>query len=119
MSKEKAVDASGLGTKVVGATPSGLTKKVVSSIGRSIKTAFDQDGRVVVVKGLRFIPSSRVDLGGGTFQVMANTVVEVAASRGAPGRARSVDSVVTVGREGGTGQVLKGVKIPELDRLRA
>lgn len=105
-------------TTVVGATPTGVTKKVVASLGRQIKGVFGQNGKSVVVKGMRFIPSTKVDLGGGSFQVMANTVVEVAGSGGGSTRSQSVDSVVTVERVAG-GQVLKGVKIPSLERMVA
>ena len=119
MIKKSSTERSRTRTQVVGAVPSGVTKKVASSLGDQIKTAFVRNGKTVEVKGMRFIPSTKVDLGQGAFQVMANTVVEVAASEHAPKRSQSIDSVVTIGHQAKIGQFLKSLKIPSLDRMEA
>jgi hypothetical protein len=103
---------------IMGAEPAGVTKKVAAGVGRQIKQAFEVNGKRVRLKGMRFIPSTKIELGQGAFQVMANTVVEVAGAKLGEKRAESVDSVVTVDREK-SGQVLKAVKIPALERAQA
>jgi hypothetical protein len=103
---------------IVGAKPAGITKKVASGVEEQVKSAFGKSGKQVTVKGMRFIPSTKVDLGQGAFQVMANTVVEVAGT-GSHRREESVDSVVTVDRGERRSQTLRAVKIPSLDRAYA
>lgn len=116
MSKDTQALRNGAEMHVTGAVPSGLTKKVVSSLGKQVKDVFQRHGTDVSVKGMRFIPSTKVDLGEGAFEVLASTVVEVAGNGKAPARPEAFDSVITVGRLEHTGQVLKGVKIPALER---
>ena len=103
---------------IVGAEPAGITKKVASRVGRQIKDALSLGGNKVYIKGLRFIPSTKVDLGEGAFQVMANSVIEIAGPSGTRGRAESIDSIVTVHRERPNGQVLRAVKIAPADRTQ-
>lgn len=98
---------------IVGAEPTGVTKKVVAALGREITEAYRDKGRSVRLKGMRFIPSSRLDFGEGKFEVLANTVVEVEGQEGRPSRSEAVDAVLTIGRD--KGQVLSAVKIPALD----
>lgn len=102
-------------TRIIGAEPAGVTKKVATGLGMRIKDAFGKRGKHVKIKGMRFIPSTKVDLGQGSFQVMANTVVEVAGDKGKPARAQAFDSVLTVTHRTREGQTLEGVKIPSLD----
>lgn len=80
-----------------------------------IKEAFEKRGQHVRIRGTRFIPSTKVELGPGTFQVMANAVVEVAGAGGGPDRPRAFDTVLTVGRRPKAGQVLEKVEMPVLD----
>ncbi len=101
--------------RILGARSTGVTIKVAQALGQQIKGAYQRHGQKVRLKGMRFIPSSLVELGNGRFEVLANTVIEVAASGGRPSRSEAVDSVVTIDRES-AGQVLKDVKIPALDR---
>lgn len=104
-------------TNISGTKPSGVTKKVATRLGSRIKTAFSKEGKRVRIKGMRFIPSSKIDLGQGSFQVMANTIVEVAGIGGRPARVQAFDSVVTVTRQAGEGQMLESATIPPLDRV--
>ncbi len=97
--------------QVMGAKPAGVTMKVASGVERHILDQLGY-GKEVNLLNLRFIPSTKVELGKGEFQILANSIVE-----GTSGRAQSVDTVVTVGRKAQTGQFLRGVKIPSLDRL--
>lgn len=115
----KKVKASGknIGPRIVGAKPSGVAESIATGAGAQIVAAYGSKGREVKLRGLRFIPSSKIDLGHGTFQILANTVIEIGGSQGEPGRAQSVDSVVTIGRKHKNGQILQGVKIPALDRI--
>jgi hypothetical protein len=100
---------------IFGAKPTGVTKKVAVEFGREITEAYRDKGRTVRLKGMRFIPSSRTDFGGGAFEVLANTVIEVEGQEGRPARSEAVDAVLTIGK--GKGQVLRTVKIPALGRL--
>jgi hypothetical protein len=104
---------------VVGNVPAGVTKKAATGVGKSIRLAFKESGRTVRLKGMRFIPSTKVDLGKGSFEVVANTVIEVGGQNGQPARAASVDSVVTIGRDNSKSQVVMAVKIPALERAKA
>lgn len=101
-----------VGVHIVGAKPTGVTKKVAAALGREITEAYRDNGRKVRLKGMRFIPSTRMDFGPGKFEVLANTVVEVQGQGGRPSRSEAVDAVLTVGRD--KGQVLHDVKIPAL-----
>lgn len=94
----------------------GFTKSVAAGVEKTVRGAYELSGKQVRVKGTRFIPSTVVELGRGRFQVMANTVVEIAGQGGRPSRSEAVESVVTVGRKK-AGQVLDGVKIPAFERL--
>lgn len=102
------------GLNIVFAKPAGVTKKVAEALGRQIKGAYLEQGKKARPKGIRFIPSTRVDLGEGKFQVLANTVIEVAATDGRPSRSEAIDVVATIDRQQ-TGQVLTSVKIPALE----
>jgi hypothetical protein len=102
-------------TRIIGAEPAGVTKKVATGLGSRIKEAFGSRGKHVKIKGMRFIPSTKVDLGQGSFQVMANTVVEVSGANGRPARAQAFDSVVTVTHRTREGQTLEGVRFPSLE----
>lgn len=112
MSKDPKTSKAGA-VHVIGAEGTGVTKKVASHLSRRIKEAYGQSGKHVRLKGMRFIPSTKIDLGEGSFQVIANTVIEIASSSGAK-RAESIDSVVTIDGKKNTGQVLRDVKIPSL-----
>lgn len=98
---------------IVGAEPTGVTKKVAVALAREVREAYKGKGRKVRLKGMRFIPSSRMDFGEGKFEILANTVVEVEGQGGRPARSEAVDAVLTIGRD--KGQVLSAVKIPALD----
>lgn len=98
---------------IVGAKPVGVTKKVAEELGREIAEAYRGKGRTVRLKGVRFNPSSKMNLGDGQFEVLANTVVEVEGQEGRPARSEAVEAVVTIGRD--KGQVLRTVKIPALN----
>jgi len=115
MSNELASDSSSSSPNFVGLESSGVTRKVATGLGMRIKQAFGSRGKHVRIRGMRFIASTKVDLGMGSFQVMANTVVEVEGASGEPVRPRAFDSVVTVGQGTGDGQVLENVKLPALD----
>ena len=99
--------------RVLGAVPLGVTKKVTDAIIREVREQFQRDGRSVTVKAVSFIPSSRTETERGSFQVVANTVIEVIPQVGAAARAEALDSVVTVGRNGRT-QTLESLSIPTL-----
>jgi len=101
--------------RILGAASSGVNEKVVVGVGRQIREAYGEKGKEVRLKGVRFIPSTKVDLDDGAFQVMAKTVVEVSSGVDA-GRAEAVDSVVTIGRGKDEGQVLESVKIPYFEQ---
>lgn len=101
---------------VMGAEQAGITPQTASRVGDKIIEAYERRGRRVRVKGLRFIPSTKVELGQGMFQVMASTIVEGVSSVKGHGRAEAIDSVITV--SGSEGQVLETVKIPYLDQTR-
>ena len=109
--------AKGIGARIVGAKPSGVNDKIAKGAGVQIISAYGDKGKRIKLRGMRFIPSSKIDLGGGSFQILANTVIEIGGSSTEPGRAQSVDSVVTVGKKSKSSQILKGVKIPALDRI--
>lgn len=97
---------------IVGAEPIGITDKVARILGAEIETAYRKiKGREVQLKGMRFSPSSRVDLGDYQFQVLANTIVEVAGVDGRPNRSEALESVVTIGGKR-QNQSLKALKIP-------
>ncbi len=102
---------------IAGAQQAGITRKIASRVGDRIVEAFEQKGRRVRVKGMRFIPSTKVDFGQGAFQVMANTIVEAISPAGGPTRAEAIESVVTVSQA--RSQVLETVKIPFLDQMRS
>jgi hypothetical protein len=104
--------------QIFGAKPLGVTKKVASSVGSRIKNAFIQDGRIVTVKGTSFIPATKVQFGKDEFQVMANTVIEISSPGGTSKQSKSVDSVVTIGRDNGS-QILKRVEIPSRPEVEA
>lgn len=106
------VDTAKPGIHIVGAKPTGVTKKVAAALGQEIKKAYKGKGRTVRLKGMRFIPSSRMDFGEGKFEVLANTVVEVQGQAGRPSRSEAVDAVLTIGSD--KGQFLSAVKIPAL-----
>jgi hypothetical protein len=101
--------------RIIGAVSTGVTNKVATGLGISIREAFGRRGKHIKIKGMRFIPSTKVDLGKGSFQVMANTVVEIAGVNGAPVRPQAFDSVVTIARQPHSGQILESVKFPVLD----
>jgi hypothetical protein len=101
---------------ITGTTPAGVTKKVAAHVGREVKKAFSLKGRDVRLKGLRFLPSTKVDLGD-KFQLVANTVFEYRTPR-AEGRSGVVDSIVTIGKEKG-GQFVYSVTTPAVDALTA
>lgn len=101
--------------RILGATPLGVTKKVTDEIVRGLRNQLSRDGRSVTVKAMRFIPSSRIATEGGSFQVVANAVVEVKPGKDHSPHSEALDSVVTIGRAGGT-QKLEGLTIPSLQR---
>ena len=91
-----------------------VTRKVQKGIAKQIMAAYQAKGRDVRLKGMRFIPSTVIELGGGKFEVIANSVIEVQQPGGLPRRSESIDSVVTIDRLK-SGQELRGVKIPSLE----
>jgi hypothetical protein len=103
------------GFRVVGAAPLGVTKKVAADIVRAFREQLSQTGREVNVKAMRFIPSSRATTERGSFQVVANNFIEIVPGNNASPRYETLDSVVTVGRQGGV-QKLEGLTIPALQR---
>ena len=102
---------------IVGAEPVGITDQVARTLGGEIKAAYRKvKGREVQLQGMRFSPSSRVDIGDGQFQILANTIVEVAGVGGRPSRSEAIESVVTIdGKQ--RNQSLKNVKIPAFLRF--
>jgi hypothetical protein len=105
-------------TRIDGAVPLGLTKKVTDQIVKGIRRQFNEAGRSVAVKALQFSPSTRTTTETGSFQVLANTIVEVLNATGSQPRIEAMDSVVTVGRGAG-GQKLEALAIPRLQRVAA
>jgi len=103
-------------TGVIGAKTSGVTQKVASTVDKKVKSAFLSDGKLVTIKGTRYIPSTKVFLAKDLFEVMANTVIEVASIDSTDKSVKSIDSVVTVGRENNS-QVLKNFNIPSLEKI--
>jgi hypothetical protein len=101
--------------RVLGAESLGVTKKVTAEIVKDVRKKLNQSGRTVTVKAMRFIPSSRTITANGSFQVVANTVIEEKPSRSSMPRSETLDSVVTVGRKGRV-QKLEDLTIPELQR---
>jgi len=101
--------------RILGAAPLGVTKKLAAQIVRGLRDQLSREGRAVTVKAVRFIPSSRTATGSGSFQVVANTVVEVTPDAGAATRVEALDSVVTVGRTG-RARKLESLTIPALQR---
>jgi hypothetical protein len=104
--------------RVLGAESAGVTKKVARGVSQKIRAAYGGSGKRVRLTGMRFLPSTKIDLGNGAFQVMANTVVQVTGRAGAQ-RSEAVDSVVTVMKKKKEGQVLESVKIPYLQKPTA
>lgn len=102
--------------RILGAAPLGVTKKVTAEIVRDLRNQLSQDGRSVTVKAMRFIPSSRTAMENGSFQVVANTLIEVTPGNHSAPRPETLDSVVTVGRTDGI-QKLEGLTIPALQRM--
>jgi hypothetical protein len=117
MDQQGRTDTDDLATPAKGAEQVGISRQTASSVGRRIVEAFEQQGRQVRVKGLRFIPSTKVEVGHGAFQVIANTIIESAPSTTGGRRAEAIDSVVTIG--GVERQELQTVKIPSLRHVRA
>ena len=101
--------------RVLGAAPLRMTKKVTDEILRALRDKLSQNGGSVTVKSIRFIPSSRTTTESGSFQVVANTVIEVLPGNDSPPRPEALDSVVTVGRRGRV-QRLEALSIPALQR---
>jgi hypothetical protein len=95
-----------------------VSDAVASAIIKSVRDQFSGAGRSVTVKAVRFIPSSRTETENGSFQMVANTVVELTPESGAPTRVEALDSVVTVGGTGPT-QKLESLSIPALQRAAA
>jgi hypothetical protein len=102
--------------RVLGATPAGVTKRVTAEIVRDLRNQLSGNGRSVTVKAMRFIPSSRTSMENGSFQVVANNVIEVASDKGSAPRPEVLDSVITVGRTGGV-QKLQDLSIPALQHF--
>jgi hypothetical protein len=105
--------------RVVGAEPLKVKKPLTDAVVRKLREQLGQSGRCVAVKAIRFIPSSRTDTGTGSFQVVANAVVEVTAGSNSPPRAEAFDFVVTVGKSPGGIQRLDHLAIPTLQRAAA
>jgi len=104
------------GPRVIGAVPLGVTKKVTADIVRAFRKQLSETGRDVNVKALRFIPSSRTATESDSFQVIASNFIEIIPGKNASPRYETVESVVTVGRQGGV-QKLEGLMIPALRRV--
>jgi hypothetical protein len=111
---DKGAEKSGT-VRILGAESSGVTKKIAEGVSQKIRAAYRGRGERVRLKGMRFLPSTKIELGDGTFQVMANTVVEVSGGSNMQ-RSEAIDSVVTVQRKKHEGQVLESVKIPYLEQ---
>ena len=99
--------------RIVAGDPAGVTEVTSKQIGRRVQKIFNEKGFKARVKGLRFVPSTRVSLAGNQFQVVANTTVEFVVNGASAPRSETVDSVVTVAGLG-EDQHLHGVSIPLL-----
>jgi hypothetical protein len=103
--------------RVVGAEALGVTKKVTADIVRALRTQLDASGRRSTIRSVRFITSSRADNDDGSFEVLANTLIDLAPSEDRVPRAEALGAVVKVGHSG-RAQTLEGLQIPAL-RLAA
>ena len=97
--------------QIVGLLPEGVSDEVARDVGRRISDMVHTMGRGATVRSLRFVPSSLSKLGDDRVQFVANATVEPVAGRaGTQGRAKVVDSVITM--EGG---IVREVKVPFLE----
>lgn len=98
---------------VIGAGALKVNKGVYQKIGKVVADQLSKSGAGARIRSMRFLPSTRIDLGDGSFQFVANNIVEVPAGLGAT-RTQAIDSVITVGRD--KRQILERVTIPALAR---
>ena len=102
--------------RVVGATPLGLTPLIASQIGVELVGEYKRQGREALVKLMRFIPSTKVEINGDGFEVIANTTVTICQGNKAPTRSESVESVITVSDDAGVYK-LQDVKTPSFQHV--
>jgi len=104
--------------RITGYKPAGVTKKAAEAVSKRVREAFERQGKNVRTSAIQFLPSTKVALDDGRFQVLANTTIEVSQNNQLT-RGEAVGSVVTLSKVRGGSTNLEDVEIPALERRSA
>lgn len=91
--------------RLTGIAAAGLTKTVARKVVESVR-GYYRDRKDVELESIRFLPSTHQPVGPDSFQLVANTTLQVAESPGPT----LVETIVTVGKDG-RATILKDVDV--------
>ena len=98
------------GIRVIGAESAGVATNVAESVSMRVEGAYRHTGHLVRTVAIRFIPSTKTELGNGSFEVLASATIKSLFGR----RLEAADTVLTIGLVDGR-QYLQAVTVPILN----